>query len=381
MKLKLGKTNYRQICSILKIIYQHPGVTRKELGDELSIDRAMVTHILKYLITEGWLAEQNSAEKRLPLSLVANRLYVAGVEIQPEYQELVVCDIEGTVVFKKSSKKHVVDVTSYLNEDVLPALKKCPFTVAGLGVAVPGICDTDSGVIIRSVPFLQDQPVAIQNNIVIKNTARKPDGDEYDIPVFVENDVRCWGCGKVAFEKQYDDFLVVIHHFIDDPDNDKKYKRISNGAAYFSKGAPLSGDHGCAGELPGFFRVDELRKTGNYISYEKRLEMRCSQKIQEQFLKSMAITVGYLSTVMDVETVFISGLEKKALASYEQKVRNYMEQYHFYPDLQKTDVQCEKSSKTATALGACGLVLENLFVKSCEGEVPESRLIKQRQEA
>jgi DNA-binding MarR family transcriptional regulator len=367
MKLTLGKTNYRQICSILKLIYQYPNITRKELGEILSIDRAMVTHILKYLIADGWLVEQNASEKRLPLTLVPTRLYAAGVEIQPEYQQLVVSSIDGKIVFKKSSKKKITDITSFIEEEVKPVLKKMPVSIAGLAVAVPGICNAQANEIIRSVPFEQASPVKIETPL-----------DSTDIPVFVENDVRCWGWGKVAFEKQYDDFLVLLHHFIDDPNNRNRYKRISAGAAFFSKGTPLEGAHRCAGELPGFFRIDEYRSTDNYIPYSKRLEMKHMPKVQEKFIKDMAITASYLSTIVDVQTVYVTGFENIAPSSIEEKIQRYMNQYHFYPDLQQTIVKCEKNSKTETALGACGLVFENLFVKSCENEVPQSRLIKQK---
>ena len=47
--MAFGKTKYWQICSILKLIYQKPGITRKELSNLLCVDKAMITHIINYL--------------------------------------------------------------------------------------------------------------------------------------------------------------------------------------------------------------------------------------------------------------------------------------------------------------------------------------------
>ena len=98
--MAIGKTKYWQICSILKLIYQNPGITRKELSNLLCIDKAMITHIVNYLTADEWLIKQNHFAKKIPLSLNENRLYVAGIEIQPEYQRLAVCNINGTILYK-----------------------------------------------------------------------------------------------------------------------------------------------------------------------------------------------------------------------------------------------------------------------------------------
>ena len=99
--MAIGKTKYWQICSILKLIYQNPGITRKELSNLLCIDKAMITHIVNYLTADEWLIKQNHFAKKIPLSLNENRLYVAGIEIQPEYQRLAVCNINGTILYTK----------------------------------------------------------------------------------------------------------------------------------------------------------------------------------------------------------------------------------------------------------------------------------------
>ena len=98
--MAIGKTKYWQICSILKLIYQNPGITRKELSNLLCIDKAMITHIVNYLTADEWLIKQNHFAKKIPLSLNENRLYVAGIEIQPEYQRLAVCNINGTILYR-----------------------------------------------------------------------------------------------------------------------------------------------------------------------------------------------------------------------------------------------------------------------------------------
>ena len=62
--MAFGKTKYWQICSILKLIYQKPGITRKELSNLLCVDKAMITHIINYLTADNWLIKQDQFAKK-----------------------------------------------------------------------------------------------------------------------------------------------------------------------------------------------------------------------------------------------------------------------------------------------------------------------------
>lgn len=369
MGLSLGKTNYRQICQTLKLAYQYRDMTRSQISSTLNIDRSMVTHIYHYLVQEGWIKEQPTNLKKLPLRLCENRLFAAGLELQPEYQILTICNIAGKIVFRHKWNENITSVIDFIQQTVCPILATSGYEVAGLALAVPGICNTKSSTILRSVPFDIKESITLPAEITLKNK---------NIPLYVENDIRCWNWGKISFDKEYDDFITIIQHFIEDEENPIRFSRITGGMSFFMKGKPLLGAHGCAGEMPVLFKVKELQSTGNYLTYEQRLEMRSNTETAKQFLENSAITISYLSTVFDAKKIFLSGFEAILPDSYDNYIKSFLEQYQFYPDLQKVEIILEESKAEDTARGACGLVFEELFVMDCEAEFPESRLIAKK---
>lgn len=366
MGLSLGKTNYRQICQTLKLVYQYKNMTRSKISHTLDIDRAMVTHIYHYLLENGWIEEQPTNLKKIPLKLKEDRLFAAGLELQPEYQILTICNLGGKIVFSHEWNEEIKDISDFILTKVCTILETTDIKTAGIAVAVPGICDNEKSLILKSVPFDIENEIKIPEEICIKGES---------IPVFVENDVRCWSWGKVSFDKEYDNFISVIQHFIDDENDETKFARISGGSALFADGKPLTGAHGCAGELPNLFRLKEFRRSENFMPYEKRLGMRTNSKAAEQVLKNMAITISYISTVFDAKKIFLNEFATISNEHFKETIKSYLEQYEFYPDLQQVELVIEHSSKESTARGACGLVFEELFVRVCESETLESRLI------
>lgn len=367
MKLSLGKTNYRQVCSMLKLVYRTPGINRKQLGEALCIDRAMVTHIYNYLVEQGWLIEQESALKRLPLILNTSRIYVAGVEIQPEFQVIIVSDIAGRIVYEKKLNEKISDLTHFFKETVINSLAECGCEVAAIGLGIPGIVLSSENKVLRSVPFGLTEEVQFPEEITI---------NEKTIPVFVENDVRCWGWGKVAFQKDFSTFIVFLQHFIDDPKDPSKFCRITGGSALFMNAKPVTGSHSCAGELPGLFRIEDYK--ANHVPEIKRLDMKNDRASMEKYLKNMAITIAIFSNTLDAGKVFISGLENMDVDFLKSKINQYFSEYRFYPELQKLDVDFCLPDYRSTALGACGYVLEQLIVAPCDSEAVDSKLFPKK---
>lgn len=367
MKLSLGKTNYRQVCSMLKLVYQTPGINRKQLGEALCIDRAMVTHIYNYLVEQGWLIEQESALKRLPLILNTKRIYVAGIEIQPEYQVVIVSDISGRIVYEKKLNEIVTDIAQFFKETVFKVLYECEYEIAAVGLGIPGIVLSSENKVLRSVPFGLTEEIQFPKEIVFNNRS---------VPVFVENDVRCWGWGKVAFQKDFSSFIVFLQHFIDDPKDPSKFCRITGGSTLFMNAKPVTGSHGCAGEMPGLFRLEDYKAM--HVPEIKRLNMKNDRPSMEKYLKNMAMTISVFSNTLDVEKVFISGLENMDIDFLKSKIEQYVSEYRFYPDLQNIDVNFCLPDLRSTALGACGYVLEELIVAPCDSEAVDSKLFSRK---
>lgn len=365
MTLSLGKTNLRQVCGVLKLIYRCPEINRKALGEQLGVDRAMITHIYNYLVENKWIIEQNSPLKRLPLILNKDRLYSAGVELEPEYQVIVISNLRGEVVYKKYLHEKITDLVTFFYETVLSVIADSEYKVAGIAVAIPGIVNSTENKIIRSVPFNLKEEIQFPEEVDFLSER---------IPVYIENDVRCWGWGKVAFLQESKPFFVIKQHFITDENDEHKIARISGGGAFFTDFKPSAGGHGCAGELPFMFRLDDYKDM--HVSEDERRDLMTNRESMEKFLKNCALTISYLSNVFDVSRVFIEGFENMDTAYLLGKVRKYLEEYRFYPDIQKTDIILEAPDLNRGAYGATGFVFEKLIVEPFDTNSIESRLFK-----
>lgn len=367
MQLSLGKTNHRQVCSMLKLVYQNLNINRKVIGETLSIDRAMVTHIYNYLVEQGWLIEQESTLKRLPLVLNENRIFAAGIELQPEYQILIITNLRGKVLFERKFFEEVNNIPSFIKEFIVPAIEESGIKVAGLGLGVPGIVIPAERKILCSVPLGIKEEIQLSDTITVNNE---------EVPLFLDNDVRCWGWGRVAFEKEFSSFFVFIQHFMDSKDNPDIIKRISGGSSFFVNGKPVTGANGCGGELPGIFRIEEYRSL--HVGEEERENLKNDKQNQEKFIKNYALIVSYLSTVFDVNKVYLAGFENFDKDLLMQKIEKYSSEYRFYPDYQKQKIVLERDNVTKNAYGACGLVFEELIVRPCETEAVESLIFPKK---
>lgn len=367
MTLSLGKTNLRQVCGMLKLVYRNPGINRKQIGEFLNVDRAMITHIYNYLVENGWLLEQSSPLKRLPLVLNKDRIYTAGVELQPEYQVVVISNLRGEVVFEKLLHEKITDLLTFFYEKVLSVISESGVKIEGLGLAIPGIIDSASNRIIRSVPFGLEEIVQFPKEI---------DFHAEKTPVYIDNDVRCWGWGKVAFHQEDKPFFVIKQHFIDEEKNPGEIARISGGGAFFSNYKPNAGGHGCAGELPFIFRLEDFQSL--HVREDERRVMKMNRDGMEKFLKNCALTVAYLSHVFDVNRVFMEGFEGMDKNFLLEKTREYLGEYRFYPDIQNTELFVEEEDIKRTAFGACGFAIEQLIVAPCESDAVESRLFQKK---
>lgn len=367
MALSLGKTNFRQVCSVLRLVYREPLANRKMIGDSLGLDRAMVTHIYNYLVEHGWLISQESSLKRLPLVLNKNRIFSLGVEVQPEYQVFVVSNLKGEIVLEETYTHKITDPLEFLQNTIIPFIKNLDVEVAGVALGLPGIVNSSNNKLVRSVPFLFSSEVTFPDEIEI---------NDKKIPVYIENDVRCCGWEKVAFQKEYTPFFFYTQHFLDDQDDPLKLGRITNGGAFFFEGKPFTGGNGCAGEMPGIFRIPDFSKM--HVTEDERSLMKIEKGFQEKHLKNTALTLAYLSNVFDVSKVYLNGFEHMDLDFLQTKISEYASQYRFYPDLQKLNLVIETNNSIKTALGAAGLVFEELIVRPCEGEISDSVLFEKK---
>lgn len=183
---------------VLQCIRENEAISRAEIAFKLSISKPTVSLLVDELIWEKWVIEHGSGASssqggRRPIQLHFNHTaaYVIGCDIGGTKVKIVLSDLSGRIVAKRDFKTEPYlasgllkqmkkEITSMIDESSIRMEK-----ILGMGVGIPGITDTESGLVIEApslnwirYPFLQE--------------AEKI----FSFPVYVDNDVNSAALGE-----------------------------------------------------------------------------------------------------------------------------------------------------------------------------------------
>jgi len=192
--INMSDVKIKNRSSILDLVYQSGGASRKEIANRLGLTPAAITLITTTLIQEGLLSEYTTTEtsnrkgrKEVILKINKKKYAAIGIYITRHKFRILCVDLNNNVLFEdtiytadcKKDAQLILDKlcntlnTLLQNYDILRTKK-----LIGLGVSVNGIVDTHNGISIRSyhiwghnVPvteYLSQQlntPVLLTNNI------------------------------------------------------------------------------------------------------------------------------------------------------------------------------------------------------------------------
>ncbi|WP_404713660.1 ROK family protein [Sphingomonas sp. MMS24-J13] len=213
-----------------------------------------MTRLSRELITLGLVEERDQvAPERgrpsIPLAISGTGGYAAGATVHPGWIEIVLVDFSGAVIAREA---HAIDDAAprrfaQIIDERLRAmagertLMQSQFL--GLGLAVPGPVAKASPKRRRTVDWLQDwQAIDLPDYFA----------DFLGVPVFVENEATCAGLAEY-----YDNGLIstcdsaivlFLGHGV--------------GAGVISRRNLFRGEYGNAGEIGGFFPLDQPRPSG-----------------------------------------------------------------------------------------------------------------------
>lgn len=150
--------------TILHAIRDAGAISRVDLARTTGLSQATVTSITAELFGEGLLLEQGvgksiGGRRPVPLALNPKGAYTVGVHLSVDQVNVVVMDLQATIL---QSHRRPLDqrdlgverVTDTLVEAVQTCLWEADFAksqISGIGVAIPGLIDSRSGVV-RFVP-------------------------------------------------------------------------------------------------------------------------------------------------------------------------------------------------------------------------------------
>ncbi len=345
-----GKVTVWQLSSILRMVYKCPGITRSELCQHLNINKSIVTQLTGFLEKDGWIESPDAHTKKLPLRIRANRLNVAGVKIQPENCDLVICDLNGTKLHEKTWKRESSDLESFLNVMLPYYLHETGLEIGALGIAMPGVIDTTAHTLLASEPLGVTSPMILPERIGTK-----------EFPVFYDNDARCIGWGLICFMKEKSDFLLHYMEFVENDPPTDKFKRIIHGMALFFDQKSYEGGNHRAGEVRMQGHLAQTGGIKSFGDYMTRLQLKSKPELLREYYNSLVYDISYVSTLLDVDKVFILGSLRRDKADFVKSFNEISKKTSYYPSLHEITVDFPELTHDSMTLGAAGMAIERLF--------------------
>jgi predicted NBD/HSP70 family sugar kinase len=143
-------------ATIIEAIRQAGTISRTEISEQTGLTQQSVSRILRVLLERGLLAEgaQERTERlgkpRTPVRLRAEAAHAIGVLVDPASMSVVLADLDGTAVERRSmpltpaiAPSALVEAIAVCVDEMIEASGIDETTLLGVGVAVPGPITTD----------------------------------------------------------------------------------------------------------------------------------------------------------------------------------------------------------------------------------------------
>jgi N-acetylglucosamine repressor len=181
--------------AVLRAIVEHDPISRIDIADKTDLHKATVTHLVDELIAEQFVCEVGYGESRggrKPMLLSLNRTagYTIGLDVQITHITAALCDLLGNVLYSRTCRTeygagqlnqdrlftHLVDEIGH----VLRRVPESPHGVLGIGVALPGMVNFETG-FVHYLPNLEIHQWDLGPALT----------DRFGIPAFIDNDANC----------------------------------------------------------------------------------------------------------------------------------------------------------------------------------------------
>lgn len=223
--------------AVLALLARRGPLSRAQIADLLEMSPATITQSTKHLLAEGLLVQEAprpspAGRPSIPLSLVPEAAHAVGVQVAHEHVTGVISRLDTEVVhsfrqdFDPAAPQALATLTALIRAEI-DELERRGLPLSGVGVAVPGIVEPETGTLRMSVRLgWTGLPLAAHLRAAL------------GVPVFVDNDIsavtaaeRLYGPGA----DEADFLLAAIGQGI--------------GLGMVLDGAPYRGAAGAAGEF------------------------------------------------------------------------------------------------------------------------------------
>ena len=230
---------------LLRLLRDEPGCSRAALAERSGLTKSTVSLLVKEMIEEGWLAEDDVAvtgslgRRPTPLRLDGRGFALIGADLGTDAIRIVRVSLQGRVL--ESCDVPLRDRTPeaachQLVELVTAQSAKVRLggaRVLGIGVGLPGPVDSRTG-ILEFAPNIGWRHIEVSQRLAVELTA----AGLGDIPVYVQNEADLAAVGEAEFgDRPVEDPLVYVSC------------GVGVGAGILLNGSLFIGASGAAGEF------------------------------------------------------------------------------------------------------------------------------------
>ncbi|OCA88323.1 sugar kinase [Bacillus sp. FJAT-27225] len=376
---------------VLSCIQENFPISRAEIASRISVSKPTVSLLVDELIKEKWVIEKGIGEAstqggRRPIQLYFNEKahYILGTDIGGTKVNTVLCDLGGNILASSNFKTQ-----SFLKKGLLKQIGKevemliqrsgiDSAKVLGMGAGVPGITETERGVVVEApslnwvrYPFINEAkeifpfPVYVDNDVNVTalgeqwlgNAKNKENvlfiavGTGIGSGIIIHNKLYR-GASSAAGEIGYmvtdknemkGDFKPVFHRY-------GYLESVAGGKAIGTKltneilkqpGHPLH-EEAKAGELPGEL-VFELAKTGD----------RTARAVLDDMVEHLAYGIINAASLLNPEVIILGGGVFESAEMLLPDLRRIVN--HYLPS--PVELKLSKLGDNAGALGAVSLFM------------------------
>lgn len=183
---------------VLDTIRQYAPLSRTQVSQSTGLNKATISNLVQELIDDQLVLESGQGQSsggRKPLILLFNKTagYAAGVEITVNELILILTDLEGSIVARRTCplvSHQVSAVLEQLKAEMNELIQHIPDSVhgiVGMGVGVPGMVDEQGNILFA--PNLGWEGVPLREELE----------HIFQIPVIIDNEANAGALGELQF--------------------------------------------------------------------------------------------------------------------------------------------------------------------------------------
>ncbi len=361
---QLKRNRLLNTSRVMREIWINKQISRIQIAKNLGLDKSTISSIVANLLNDGIVREHAEGEAgpqggRKPVYLTLNRSYacVLGIEFRPESYTAVAVDLQGEILYSKfelirlsgaNFKDVFFDVTSRMRAE----LARIEVPLLGIGVGVSGVVDPQKGIIRYSIPLQMEREFDFRRQIT----------EDYDLPLFLENDANACAWGELAFHrvKNLQDFLFLLVEFRDIKDRERFHQKTAVGIGIVLNGRVHYGHRYSAGEFRSTFCTTQSK--GQFsITEEEAYLIEEEPEVLHRFIRELAKNSAMMVNTFNFSHVFLGGDIERYKKEVQEVLTEEIERNWPYPDEVRCKIRFSSLGDKSVAYGAAGMMLHRLF--------------------